>query len=201
MKRLLITGFEPFGGDEINPTELLLKRLPDEICGRETVKALLPVEFRTAAKRALEEYRRVSPAAVICLGQAGGRAAITPERRGVNLMEALIPDNAGSMPKGVRIAEEGPEELISTLPFTRMAEAIRAEGLPGEVSESAGRYVCNDLLYELLLNIKEAPVGFVHVPFMREQTEREGRQNEPFMELEDMERGILAALRAVCEEL
>ena len=110
---ILVTAFTAFGGDELNPTELALSALPDTVLGYGIDKLLLPVEFGRAAELALERIKSVSPAAVVLFGQAGGRSAITPERRGKNLMNAPIPDNAGNMPQFERISK-GPEELFST---------------------------------------------------------------------------------------
>ena len=196
---ILVTAFLPFGGDELNPTELVLERLPDFICGRRIRKLLLPVEFLTAGKLAADEFERLSPAAVIMLGQAGGRRAVTPERRAVNLMEARIPDNAGFEPHGLPVKEGGKAELISTLQIDVIVSAVRAMGLPAEVSESAGTYVCNSVMYSVLdRSFGRIPAGFIHVPFIREQVEGvKGRESLPFMELEDIERAVKAAIGAV----
>ena len=200
---ILVTAFMPFGGDELNPTELVLSALHEEICGFKLDKLLLPVEFGRAARLAAEEYDRVSPAAVIMLGQAGGRSAITPEAVGVNRMDARIPDNAGFEPKDVPITEGGEEELFSTLPIGAMIDGLRAKGIPAEVSGSAGLYVCNSLLYGMLEhNGGEVPTGFIHVPFIREQVEGfPGREDKPFMELADIAEGVKTAIEAVAEML
>ena len=199
MERILVTAFEPFGGDSINPTELVLNALPDEIGGAELVKLLLPVEFIRAADITCAEYFRALPGAVVCLGQAGGRRAITPELYGVNLMDARIPDNAGYQPKGERVIPDGAETLKTRLPVWDMIARMRSIGVPAEISFSAGRYVCNSLLYGVLSKLPEAvPCGFIHVPFIRGQVEGvPGRENMPFMELEDIVRGIRAALTAI----
>lgn len=202
-KRVLITAFEPFGGDGINPTQLILERLPEELDGVKLCKLLLPVEFGRAADMAVNEALRISPAAVICLGQAGGRSAITPEQRAVNLMEARIPDNAGYEPHGEPVAEGGPDVIETRLPVWDIIAHIRALGLPAEISFSAGEYVCNSLMYGVLYRLHESiPTGFIHVPFIREQTEGvPGREHTPFMELEALEAGIEAAARAVIRSL
>lgn len=200
---ILVTAFMPFGGDSMNPTEAILVRLPAKIRGARLFKLLLPVEFKAAPEILLDGMRRISPAAVIMLGQAGGRSAVTPELFGRNVMEARIPDNAGFSPHGEPVAEGGAESLSSTLPNERIVGAIRALGLPAELSESAGTYVCNTLLYSALSAAGGSlPVGFIHIPFAREQTEGvTGREQTPFMELSDMERAVIAAIEAVAQTL
>ena len=188
----------PFGGDEINPTEAVLEALPKDLGGFAVNKLLLPVVFGKAAELACAEFDRLSPAAVIMLGQAGGRGAITPEAVGRNLMNAGIPDNDGNKPVNEPISADGPEELYSTFPVDGIVESIRALGIPAEVSRDAGLYVCNSLLYGILLHNKGAvPTGFIHVPFIREQVEGvAGREKLPFMELETIIKGITAAIEA-----
>ncbi|MBO4384859.1 MAG: pyroglutamyl-peptidase I [Clostridia bacterium] len=189
----------PFGGDELNPTERVLAALPGEIGGYAVKKLLLPVEFGRAAMIACSEYDALSPAAVIMLGQAGGRSAITPEAVGRNLMNARIPDNAGFSPVNEAVIPGGAEELSSTLPLDAIVSAIRGEGLAAEISRDAGAYVCNSLLYSMLAHVSgSVPAGFIHVPFIREQVEGvAGRGDTPFMEEADILCGIIAAIRAV----
>lgn len=196
MKTILVTAFEPFGGDGINPTELILSRLPGELEGVHISKLLLPVEFMRAPELALKEIGRLSPAAVIMLGQAGGRSAVTPETTAYNLMEARIPDNAGYEPHGTEAAPGGEAEIPASLPAERIVEAIRALGLPAELSHDPGRYVCNALMYSVLRSLRGSiPAGFIHVPFIRVQTEGvKGRGKTPFMELDDICRAILEAI-------
>ena len=196
---ILVTAFQPFGGDEINPTELVLNALPGDIGGYGIKKLLLPVEFGRAAELACAEFDRVRPKAVVMLGQAGGRSAITPEARAVNLMNAGIPDNAGNKPEGVPVSEGCPDELFSTLPLESIVHAVNMLGIPAEISQDAGAYVCNSLLYGMLAhNGGKVPTGFIHVPFIREQTEgTAGRENTPYLELEDIINGITASVYAV----
>ena len=195
---VLVTAFMPFGGEDINPTELILKSLPHSISGRAIIKLLLPVEFARAAALACEAYDRFSPAAVIMLGQAGGRAAITPETTAKNLMDASIPDNAGFMPKGAPIVPGGAEKLYSTFPAAAIRDAVLRLGIPCELSDNAGAYVCNSLLYGMLAhNAGNVPTGFIHVPFIPEQ----GHPDKPSMELSSMRRGVTAAIEAVIETL
>jgi len=196
---ILVTAFEPFGGEALNPTQMLLERLPDTIGGYALHKLLLPVEFIRARALVIAEYDRVNPAAVIMLGEAGGRDAITPETRAVNVMNAVhgdfsLPDNAGYAPEGQPVVEGGPETLQSTLPIDAILEAVNAAGIPCEPSDDAGQYVCNTVMYSMLAHDKGAvPTGFIHVPYVREQ----GHADEPYIELDDLTRGVEAAIGAV----
>lgn len=201
MKRILVTAFEPFGGDPVNPTESVLRALPFEIPGARIEKLLLPVEFGLAPELLLAGYRELLPDAVVCFGQAGGRSAVTPELYAVNLMNARMPDNSGFMPSNVPVIKGGEERLVSRLPVWEMIARIRGEGLPAEISFSAGEFVCNCLMYSALALIPESvPAGFVHVPFIKEQVEGvPGREGKPFMELGDAAAAALLAIEALAD--
>ena len=147
MKRLLITGFAPFGGDRINPSWQAVSALPETVGGWELVKRELPVTFRGAPKALFEAMDEAEPDAVLMVGLAGSRGAVTPERQGFNEIVARIPDNEGCQPQNEPVIPGGPEVLYSTLPVEDMTEAILAAGVPARFSESAGRFVCNTLLY------------------------------------------------------
>lgn len=190
MKKLLITGFEPFGGEHINPSLEALYGLPDEINGYRLHKLRLPVVFGEAAETVKREASELCPDVILCIGQAGGRSAITPEFVGINLRNASIPDNAGNMPKDERIIKNRADAHFSTLPVRKMSEAIKAQGIPSHVSYSAGVYVCNDLLYSLLDHFKDSNtrVGFIHIPYSKEQNKT------PSMELKDIIRGLVIAI-------
>ena len=192
MKKLLISGFDPFGGERINPSFEAVKLLPDVIGEYELTKIELPTVFGRAAEIMIEKIAEIRPDAVICVGQAGGRRGITPEVIGINLREASIADNAGNMPKDEKIRAGAPDGIFSTLPVREMVEAIKAEGLPASLSYSAGAFVCNDLLYSLLYEFKdtEIKIGFIHVPFLPEQA----REGVPSMELSEIVRGLRAAV-------
>jgi pyroglutamyl-peptidase len=195
---ILVTAFEPFGGEKINPTELILRQLPDRIGAFALKKALLPVEFVRAREIACAEYDKLGPSAVVMLGQAGGRTSVTPETTGKNLMNAKISDNAGYEPRGVPVSEGGPETLRSTADVAGIVDAVRALGIPCEISDDAGAYVCNALLYGMLEhNGGTVPTVFIHVPFVREQ----GHADKPFMELDDIYRAVVAAVGSVAEVL
>lgn len=170
-RKLLITGFDPFGGAAVNPAWEAVKLLPDVIGDFELCKLMIPTVFGEAAKIVLEKAEEFQPDVILCIGQAGGRAAVTPERIGVNIRDAKIPDNAGNQPVGAFVVPEGPAAYFSTVPVMAMAEAIAAAGFPATVSNSAGAFVCNDVLYALLHHFTgtDTRVGFVHVPYSPEQ--------------------------------
>ena len=197
-KPILVTAFEPFGGDALNPTQLVLERLPEEVCRRRLEKLLLPVEFTRSRDLACAAYDRLHPAAVVMLGLAGTRDAVTPERLGRNLMKARIPDNAGFQPQDLPIVPGGPEALPSTFPVEEIVAVLSALGIPARASDSAGLYVCNSLLYSMLAHNKGAvPTGFIHVPAIPEM----GYADKPSLELEQIFRGILAAIKTVAQAL
>lgn len=190
-RKLLITGFDPFGGASINPAWEAVKLLPDTIADFEVHKLEIPTVFGLATEKVLEKAAEIRPDVILCVGQAGGRAAVTPERIGVNIRDAKISDNAGNQPVGQFVAEEGPAAYFATVPVMAMAEAIRKESLPGQVSNSAGAFVCNDTLYGLLHHYAgtEVKVGFIHVPWLPEQ-------GSPSMPLEKTAAALEAAIRA-----
>ena len=198
--KLLLTAFEPFGGETMNPAQEAVRLVPDRVGGVDIVKAELPVVFGQAMDKAAEIIAREKPDAVLCIGQAGGRAAITPERVAINVDDASIPDNAGNQPIDRPIVPEGPAAYFSTLPVKAMVEAIRQAGLPASLSNSAGTYVCNHLMYGVLhlLATRYPGVlgGFMHVPYAHQQVL--GRP-APSMSLEDIAKGIGAAIEAIAE--
>ena len=193
MKTLLITGFEPFGGESINPSWEAVERLPSNIGDFSLKKLRIPVVFGDAAKIVIGEAEKVKPDAILCIGQAGGRNAITPELVGINLSHASIPDNGGNQPIDVAIIEGGNTAYFSTMPVRKMAEAISALDIPAQLSYSAGAYVCNDLLYTLLYHFEgsKTKVGFIHIPYCTEQNK------EPSMDIETIVRGLTAAIENI----
>ena len=197
--KLLLTAFEPFGGEAVNPAEEAMGRMPDRVGDVEIVKLAVPVTFAGCLAPVAEAIEREAPDAVLCLGQAGGRAAITPERVAVNVDDARIPDNAGEQPVDRPAVPGGPAAYFATLPVKAMAEAIRAAGVAAEVSNTAGTFVCNHLMYAVLhLLAGRHPgvrAGFMHVPFVPEQTG--DKPGQPSMPLADMVRGLTAAVGAI----
>ncbi|MBE6979970.1 MAG: pyroglutamyl-peptidase I [Ruminococcaceae bacterium] len=192
MKKLLITGFDPFGGESVNPSWEAVKLLPDQIGGYEIHKLQIPTVFGLAPRTVLEKAAEIQPDVIISVGQAGTRAAVTPERIGINIRDARIADNAGISPKDEFIVPGGPDGLFSTLPVKAMIAAIQAAGLPGAVSNTAGTFVCNDVLYSLLHHYAGTHVrcGFIHVPWLPQQ-------GTPSLPLEDTVKALEAAVSAL----
>lgn len=170
-KKLLITGFDPFGGQAVNPSWRAVELLPDRIGDFVLCKLPIPTVFGEAAKMVLEKAAEFQPDVILCVGLAGGRDAVTPERIAVNIRDARIPDNAGNQPTGEFVAPEGPAAYFATVPVRAMAQAIRDAHIPAAVSNSAGAFVCNDVLYSLLHHYAGTDVkaGFIHVPWLPEQ--------------------------------
>jgi pyroglutamyl-peptidase len=193
MKKLLITGFDPFGGAAVNPSWQAVSRLPDRVGNFELCKLEIPTVYDRATRVVLEKAAAFAPDVILCVGQAGGRAAVTPERIGVNIRDARIADNAGNQPRGEFVAPDGPAAYFSTVPVEKMAQAIEQAGISGTVSNSAGAFVCNDTLYGLLHAFAgtAVQVGFIHVPYLPEQ-------GTPSMELETIVAALIAAIEA-CE--
>ena len=147
MKTLLITGFEPFGGQPVNPSWEAVALLPETVGDWQLCKMRIPVEYSTAVRLILETAEALKPDAIISVGQAGGRSAVTPEVIGINLRETAIADNAGRLCSGEPIDPEGPDGIFSTLPVREMVASITGKGIPAKLSYSAGAYVCNDVLH------------------------------------------------------
>ncbi len=166
MRKILITYFEPFGGEEQNVSALVGELLPAHVADVEIEKMLLPVEFGRAAQIAVDKAEEMGADAVISLGQAGGRKAVTPEMAALNLRYASIPDNAGAKPQDEPVIAGAPNAYFATLPVREMAKSINAVGVPAAVSYSAGAYVCNDLYFHLLHHFQGTDVraAFIHLP-------------------------------------
>ncbi|MGM9552724.1 MAG: pyroglutamyl-peptidase I [Faecousia sp.] len=171
-KRLLITGFDPFGGETVNPSWEAVRLLPEAVGAYRLMKLQIPTVFGQAVETVLTAARELRPDVILCIGQAGGRSAVTPEVVAINLREARIPDNAGNQPVNVPVVENAPAAYFSTVPVRTMVKAIQDAGLPAALSYSAGTFVCNDVLYTLLhcFDGTQTQVGFVHVPFLPEQS-------------------------------
>ena len=194
MKKLLITGFEPFGGEKINPSWEAVKLLPEKIGDFEIIKAEIPVVFEKAAETVLAKAEELKPNAIICVGQAGGRTGVTPEMVAINLRFASIPDNEGNQPKDVPCISDGENAYFATLPVRKMVEAVSEASIPCSVSYSAGTYVCNDLIYHVLHSYKgtETKACFIHVPFIPEQT-----NDKPSLPLETIAKALEIAIKSI----
>ena len=199
--KILVTGFDPFGGEKVNPALEAVKSLPSEIHGAEIHWVEIPTVFYRSAEVLEAEIVRFQPDAVLCIGQAGGRASLTPERIAINQDDARIPDNQGNQPIDTPIRLDGQAAYFSTLPIKAMVQAIKEEGLPATVSNTAGTFVCNHLMYQALyLADKKFPhmrAGFMHIPYMTEQVIN--KPNTASMNLTDIVRGIEAAIGAIVD--
>jgi len=195
MKHLLITGFDPFGGECINPSWEAVSRLPEVIGNYRLTRLQIPTVFGRAAEAVLAAAGLDKPDVILCVGQAGGRDAVTPERIAINMASAARPDNAGNQPREEAILPDGPDGIFSTVPVRSMAEAISAAGLPGKVSNTAGTFVCNDTLYRLLSHYagSEIRVGFLHVPHLPQQA----KEGSPSMALLEIIAALTAAIGAL----
>ncbi|WP_285817924.1 pyroglutamyl-peptidase I [Lactobacillus taiwanensis] len=199
--KILVTGFDPFGGDKINPAIEAVKRLPDEINGAEIIKLEIPTVFNKSAEVVKNAIKEENPDYVLNVGQAGGRFGLTPERVAININDGRIPDNEDYQPLGESIHEDGETAYFTQLPIKAEAKAIRDAGLPASVSNTAGTYVCNHIMYQVqYMRDKEFPnikAGFIHIPFLPEQVVN--RPSTPSMALDDIVKGLTAALSAIVD--
>lgn len=201
--KILITGFEPFGGESVNPAYEAVKLLPDMAGDIQIVKMEIPTVFGEAGKVVETGILQHQPDAVICVGQAGRRADIGVERVAINLAEASIPDNAGNQPMDVKVQEDGDTAYFATIPVKAMVKNIKDHGIPASISYTAGTYVCNSVMYDLLYLIdRKYPFirgGFIHVPYATEQGV--GKPvGTATMELSTISKALLYALEAVAGE-
>lgn len=199
--KILVTGFDPFGSDKINPAIEAVKKLPDTIKGAKIIKLEIPTVFNKSAQVVHQAIVKEQPDYVLNVGQAGGRSALTPERVAININDGRIPDNDGYQPLDEPIQPDGDTAYFTQLPIKAMAKAIRAAGLPAIVSNTAGTYVCNHIFYQVqYMRAKEFPklkAGFIHIPFLPEQVIT--RPNQPSMALADIVKGLTAAIGAIVE--
>ncbi len=199
--KILVTGFDPFGGESVNPAYEAVKRLDNNIAGAEIVKVEIPTVFRKSINKLDEAIERENPDIVICVGQAGGRFDITVERVAINISDASIEDNEGNMPIDEPIFEDGESAYFSQLPIKAMVQKIREGGIPASVSNTAETYVCNHIMYGLhyLIDKKYPSVkgGFIHVPFLPEQVI--DKRATPSMNLNDIVKALTLAIEAVLE--
>ena len=197
--KVLLTAFEPFGGEAINPAQEAVRLVKDNIDGADIVKIDVPVVFNKAGEVVYAAMKKENPDVVLCIGQAGGRFGVTPERVAVNMQDARIADNDGGQPKDVACFEDGPNAYFTNLPVKKMVEAIKEAGVPASVSYTAGTYVCNDLMYAVLYHIDKefegVKGGFMHVPFLHDQVM--AKANTPSLSVNDVVKAIEAAISAI----
>ena len=199
--KVLLTAFDPFGGDVVNPAQEAVEAVASEVAGAQVVKCVVPTVFGKSIETVYEAMKREQPDVTFCIGQAGGRVGLTPERVAINLNDARIPDNEGQQPLDTRIFEDGETAYFTSLPAKAMVAKIKEAGVPASVSYTAGTFVCNHLMYGVLYHIaKEFPGmrgGFMHVPFLHEQVMN--RPNTPSLSKADIVKGIEAAIAAIVE--
>lgn len=199
--KALVTGFDPFGGEAINPAFEAVKEMKEEIAGCRVVKQELPTVFYKSLEVLEAAIEREQPDIVICVGQAGGRYELSLERVGINLDEARIKDNEGQKPLGTPIKEKGKNAYFSTLPNKAILKEMTEAKIPAILSYTAGTYVCNHVLYGLMYAIEEKYQhirgGFIHVPFLPEQVL--DKKKMPYMSLEMITRGLELAVKATVE--
>lgn len=193
---VLLTGFDAFGGATVNPSWLAVKALHNEVvAGHVLLAAQLPTTFNASFAELRRLMRRHKPALVICVGQAGGRNAMSLERAALNIADAGIADNAGAQPLDMPVVASGPAAYFSTLPIKAMLQALQHSGVAAEVSQTAGTFVCNHVFYGLMHSLEKrrgsdvTRGGFIHVPYLPEQ-------GMPCMPLSEMVRGLKIAVEA-----
>ena len=197
--KIIVTGFDPFGGEKINPSIECVKALP-EVEGVELIRLELPTVFKESAKRLNEAINEVKPDAVLSVGQAGGRSGITMERIAINVDDARIPDNSSQQPIDEVIQRDGEAAYFTTLPIKRIVQAIREGGILAEVSNTAGTFVCNHIMYQALFAATKADkpfkAGFMHIPFIPEQT-----TDKPSLPLEKSTKALQIAIETIRDYL
>ena len=196
--KILVTGFDPFGGEPTNPAIESVKRIDENIEGAEIIKLEIPTVFHKASDVVEAKIKEVKPDVILSVGQAGGRYGITVERVAINEDDARIEDNEGNQPIDVKIREDGAPAYFASLPIKAMVEEIKKENIPASVSNSAGTFVCNHIMYQdlyLAEKYGDIKAGFIHVPFLTEQVV--DKKDTASMSLEDIVRGLNAAIRAI----
>ena len=204
LKTLLITGFEPFGDDPgaqlLNPSASIALALHGQQIGAWRIAGhVLPCEYGRSVRTLRTWVREYQPQAIVCLGQAGGRSAISIERIAVNWDDAALLDNAGQQRMGQRILKTAPVAYFSTLPVAAMRDALLVQGIPAELSSTAGHFVCNHVFFSLMHSLRgqRTPAGFVHVPYLPEQAKAAGLASGQAMRFQDM----MAGLTSICQVL
>jgi len=200
--KILITAFDPFGGDKVNPALEAVKLMKDTIAGAQIVKLEIPTVFNKSIDLVVKTIDEVHPDVVLNVGQAGGRFEVTPERVAINVDDARIKDNEGNQPIDQPIAKDGAPAYFATLPVKAMVQAIKEVELPSSLSNSAGTFVCNHIMYGTLHHIAKNHLniraGFIHVPFIPEQVV--GRPAPaPSLSTADIVRALEAAVKAIVE--
>jgi pyroglutamyl-peptidase len=193
---VLLTGFAPFGGEPVNPSWQAVAALhATRIAGHRVVACELPVAFGASLKVLRAAIRELRPALVLCVGQAGGRAQLSLERVAINIDDARIPDNSAAQPVDMPVVPGGPAAYFATLPIKAILAGLRAQGIPAEVSQTAGTYVCNHVFYGLMHALRASHVrgGFIHIPYSPEQAAR--HPGAPSLPVDTVVAGLRIAVR------
>ena len=197
--KILVTGFNPFGGEKINPAIESVKRLPDKILDAKIIKLEIPTVIGKSVDKIREKIKEVEPDVVLSIGQAGGRPDITVERVGINCDDCRIKDNEGNQPIDEKVVEDGPAAYFATIPIKAMVEQIKEGKIPASVSNTAGTFICNHVLYGVChIKATEYPnmrTGFIHIPFLPEQVT--DKKNMPSMALDTIVKGLELAIEAI----
>lgn len=203
MMKILVTGFDPFGGEKINPALETIKRLPDTILGAQIIKLEIPTVVGKSLAKIKEAVEKENPDAVLSIGQAGGRSEITVERVGINIDDCRIPDNEGNQPIDEPVVKGGPAAYFVTVPIKAIVENIKAHNIPASISNTAGTFICNHVCYgvahlaaQRTAAGKPMKSGFIHIPFLPEQAIGKPALT-PSMSLETIVSGITHALEAI----
>lgn len=199
--KILVTGFDPFGEDKINPAIESVKKLPDGIKGVKIIKLEIPTVYMKSLEKIDEAIKEYNPDVILSIGQAGGRPDITVERVGINVDDYRIKDNEGNQPIDTKIYDDGENAYFSNLPIKAIVENIRKNNIPASISNTAGTFVCNHVLYgvQYLLDKKypNKKSGFIHIPFLPEQVIN--RPNTPSMSISTIVKALTLALEAIIE--
>ncbi len=197
--KILVTGFDPFGGEKINPAIESVKLLPDNMAGANIIKLEIPTVVFKSLNKIKEAIREHDPDVILSIGQAGGRPDITVERVGINMDDCRIPDNEGNQLVDTKVFEDGPDAYFATLPIKAMVKNIQDAGIPASVSNTAGTFICNHVLYGVRhmceTEFKGKKSGFIHIPFMLEQVI--DKKNMPSMDISVIAKAIEKAIEAI----
>lgn len=201
--KILVTGFDPFDNAVINPAWEAVNALPAQIAGAEIKKVQVPTVFYESINVMVEAAQEFRPDFILCVGQAGGRSDVTVERVGINVDDARIKDNKGNRPIDTSIFDDGENAYFVKLPIKKMVQFVRFAGIPCSISNTAGTFVCNHLLYGLLYYISKHSIakagGFIHVPYLPEQVL--DKPHQPSMSQENITCALVKMIEAIADGL
>lgn len=200
--KVLLSGFDPFGGESINPALEVVKSVADKIDDIEIKKIEIPTIFKKSVDVILKEAKEFKPDAILSIGQAAGRFDISLERVGINIDDARIKDNEGNQPFDIKIYEDGENAYFSNLPLKKIMQNLKDESIPAHISNTAGTFVCNHVLYSILYHINKNKIakfgGFIHIPYLPEQIIE--KPKTPYMEKSRAIKAIEIAIKTIAKE-